>query len=323
MKLYLTSAYDIHPGLDTLLDSAALDSHQTHTVCASAEQADAIVLIENTQFDDVLFKHLHEHELLRKWPDKIFMYNEMDRPWDVLPGLYTCMPKKRFNASTQRAFAYLSTPNQYIRDIHLHNPERRWLFSFMGAMSHHCRRRIMRLPTDNACLVDTSGFNVWSASETNRNAAAKEYADVLGASQFILCPRGIGTSSLRLYETLQAGRTPVIISDQWVPPAETDWCFAVRVAEKSIRSLPALLKSLENEATERGQAARVAWLQSYAPETLFNSLGNAIADLQQQRVRLRKHPRAGLSSVPLAWNKWLASAGLVTRITAQRLRRQR
>ena len=29
-------------------------------------------------------------------------------------------------------------------------------------------------------------------------------------SKFFLCPRGTGTSSIRLYETLSAGRVPVI-----------------------------------------------------------------------------------------------------------------
>lgn len=318
MKLHLLSAYAVHPGLDTVLRSAMTDIERTHSVCESAEHADAIVFIENTQFDDMLFNDLREHELVKRYPDKVFMYNEMDRPWDVLRGLYTCMPKKTLDTNKQRAFAYLSTPNRYIRNVYHENSERRWLYSFMGSMSHACRRKIMRLPTTHAYLKDTSEFNVWNTSETELDVRAKDYANILGSSQFVLCPRGIGTSSLRLYETLEAGRVPVIISDQWVPPEETDWGFALQVKENRIDKIPSLLKSMETEAEERGEAARDAWLVSYAASTLFNTLGNAIANIQHHPSHLEHNP-----SRQLEWNKWLASGSLYARTTVQRLRGQR
>lgn len=317
MNLYLTSAYDIHPGLDVLRQAAHTDLCKQHTLCSSASDADAIVFVENTQFDDILFSKLLQHELLQTFPDKCFMYNEMDRPWDVLPGLYTCMAKNHIQPNRHRAFAYLSTPNQLIRNVFNESYERKWLFSFMGAMSHHCRRSIMKLQHDCSYLKDTSTFNVWSTSAEEMQERARHYAKVLGESRFVLCPRGIGSSSIRLYETMEAGRVPVVIADSWVPPSETDWSFAIQVQERRIASIPDLLNSIVDESTERGQAARDAWVANYAPGTLFNTLGNSIASLV-----LAGNGKVEKKS-PVQWNKWVASSGLITRTAVQKLRGQR
>lgn len=317
MKLHLTSAYELHPGLDTLLSAAPNDSVHAHTLSTDPETADAIVFIENTQFDDVMFKRLRAHDLVSRFPEKVFMYNEMDRPWDVLPGLFTCMTRKQMNEGNQRAFAYLSTPNTHVQSVYEKNSEREWLYSFMGAMSHASRRQVMRLPSEHAYLKDTSEFNVWNTSPEELDQRAQNYANVLGGSNFVLCPRGIGTSSIRLYETLEAGRVPIIIADQWVPPEETDWSFAIQIQENRIKAIPGILKSHADEAIERGEAARAAWAASYAPDKLFNTLGNSIESLLSNSRQGDNH------STSLPWNKWIASGGLMTRTAVQRIRGQR
>lgn len=314
MKLFLTSAYSTHTGLDILQQYAALDSVGNHCISNDPEEADAILFVENTQFDDILFRSLLSHELLKQFPEKVFMYNEMDRPWDVLPGLYCCMTRKHINADRHAAFAYLYTPNPYISDIHKQDIDKQWLYSFMGSMSHSCRRTVMKLNHPEGYVQDTSDFNVWSTDQTELEARGKSYAQNLATSQFILCPRGIGCSSIRLYETLEAGRVPVIISDDWVPPAETDWSFAIKVEERRISSIPGILKSLQGESEERGYAARQAWEASYAPETLFNTVGESISLLVEGEAYRYK------SSQGASLQKWITTGGLFTRSAAQRLR---
>jgi hypothetical protein len=314
MKLFLTSAYDSHSGLDTLLDCARLDIRKHHSLSEEPGEADAILFVENTHFDDLFFKQLRHHPLLQQFPNKVFMYNETDRPWDVLPGLYCCMPLRHINRQKHRAFAYLSTPNPYISKIYQDSPEQHWLYSFMGSMSHSCRRPILRLQHCNGYVQDTSDFNVWKSDSNEMQVRGQAYAKVLGASQFVLCPRGIGTSSIRLYETLEAGRVPVIISDHWVPPAETDWSFAIQVQERRVGSIPGLLSALVNEAEERGAAARQAWVNNYAPNTLFNTVGNSIETIVGSDIH-DGHLTAGARL-----QKWLATGELLTRTAAQRLR---
>jgi hypothetical protein len=58
-------------------------------------------------------------------------------------------------------------------------------------------------------------------------------------SKFVLCPRGYACSRWRLFETMMAGRVPVIISDQWVPPEGPAWeRFSVRVSQKHVAQPP-------------------------------------------------------------------------------------
>lgn len=314
MKLYLTSAYSTHTCLDRLRDYAQLSSSTNHSLCTDPSEADAILFVENTQFDDLLFKALLNHPLVEQHADKVFMYNEVDRPWDTLPGLYCCMTSNNINPNRHRAFAYLHSPNPYMGDVHEQKFEKRWLYSFVGSMSHACRRPIMRLRNDQGYVKDTSDFNVWNTDPSELEVKGKSYANILGESQFVLCPRGIGSSSFRLFETMQAGRVPVIISDNWSPPSLTDWSFAIKIEERRVSSIPGYLKTLENESEERGLAARKAWEHNYAPDTLFNTVGDLLDSLlvSDAHVRRIKH---GTNL-----QKWLTTGELLTRAASQRLR---
>ena len=314
MKLYLTSAYSTHTCLDRLRDYAKLSTSVNHSVCADPNEADAILFVENTQFDDLLFKTLLRHPLVEEHKDKVFMYNEVDRPWDVLPGLYCCMPNNKVNPDRHRAFAYLHTANPYIEDIHQQTIEKRWLYSFVGSMSNSCRRPIMRLRDDNGYVQDTSDFNVWNSHASELEIRGRSYATVLGESHFVLCPRGIGTSSIRLFETMEAGRVPVIISDHWVPPSDVDWSFAIKIEERRISSIPGYLKTLQNESEERAQAARKVWEQHYAPDTLFNTVGDLLDSLLESDAYKRRVKHGA------SLQKWLTTGELLTRAAAQRLR---
>ena len=88
MKLFLTSAYKEHSRLDRLLQLQKQDAHRQHELADNPAEADAIVFVENTQFEDILFEKLLKHPLYRVYPEKVYMYNEMDQSWPLLPGLY-------------------------------------------------------------------------------------------------------------------------------------------------------------------------------------------------------------------------------------------
>lgn len=288
MKIYLTSAYDKHPTLDAVRRLAKQDSVQSHQLCESAAESDIILFVENAQFDDYLYKRLREHHLVARYPKKVFIYNEVDKPWAVLPGLYPSMPARFFQKNRQVAFAYFETPNDYVKDIYKNSAhvEREWLFSFVGAMSHRCRKAVMSLSEILPSIQDTSEFNVWHCSADTKAIRGKHYADIMAASEYVLCPRGLGTSSFRLFEAMEAGRAPVIISNQWVEPEIVDWDFAVRIPESKIKSIPSYLASIKDEARERGLAARVAWESVFAPDRIFNSAADSVARLSLQRDQI-------------------------------------
>ncbi len=277
MKLYLTSAYDSHDLLDRLLELAARDVEGRHQLCGSPSEADAILFVENTHYDDYAFCDVITHPLVSRYPEKVFMYNEADKPWCVLPGLYCSMSSRFIQFNRQVGFPYIKTPNPYISDVRNWDTEKKWLFSFVGSASHNCRKQVIALADNSKGIKDTSDFNVWDSSDPERQMQGMNFAQTMAESRFMLCPRGIGTSSYRLFETMEAERAPVVISDHWVPPPHVDWDFVVRVKQRDIKKIPELLRSIADEADERGKAARLAWSQAYGPDVLFDTAAESVA----------------------------------------------
>ena len=72
---------------------------------------------------------------------------------------------------------------------------------------------------------------------------------------------------------MKAGRVPVIISDQWVPPVGPLWeTFSLRVKQKEIFRIPALLEQYESEAEAMGRRARINWEEWFSKETVFHRI---------------------------------------------------
>jgi len=262
-----------------------MDTVKHHEVCHSPEEADAILFVENWHLTDYRYKKLLNHPLVWKFPEKTYMVNEVDKPWCALPGLYSSMPKKYFQKTRQIPFGFFSTPNDFVKKIYSSTQyeDPKLLFSFVGALSHRIRKRIMQLSPEICSVQDTSDFNVWHCSKDAKASVGHNFAKVMADSKYILCPRGIGTSSFRLFEAMEAGRSPVIVSDQWVEPDCVDWDFAIRVPENDIETIPERLASIADEAKDRGEAARRAWEQHFAPDRVFNTAIDGIDRLADSR----------------------------------------
>ncbi|HXM63310.1 MAG TPA: exostosin family protein [Terriglobales bacterium] len=157
------------------------------------------------------------------------------------------------------------------------------LFSFLGNSQIALRREILKLKNPRAILEDTSTFNAFFAEERTNNHA--RYANVLRRSKFVLCPRGSGTSSFRLFETLRAGRVPIIISDQWVAPEGPNWSScSLQVQERNIAEIGPLALNMEGRWPEMADAARQVWNDWFSDEVLFDRFGDALAAILERRV---------------------------------------
>ncbi len=121
--------------------------------------------------------------------------------------------------------------------------KRKYLFSFIGAVTHEVRARLYEKfanqdprfyfgpPKKQSSHVDMSEF--------------EHFVRITRDSQFVLCPRGTGPTSFRLYETLQLGAVPVYIYDEpWLPyMKELDWSeFCVLVHVRDVDKIPVILK---------------------------------------------------------------------------------
>jgi hypothetical protein len=113
-------------------------------------------------------------------------------------------------------------------------------------------------------------------------------------SRFVLCPRGRGTSSFRLYEALAHGCVPVIISDGWVAPDGPDWdSFSIRWPERDAEGLAEMLEDRDAEWPQLSRAARSAYEAFFAPSVSFHQIVERCADLLGSGAA-RNFPRAGI-----------------------------
>jgi len=201
-----------------------------------------------------------------------------DRAIPILPGVYTCLENKYYlssRRSLQSGFYLRVTENESL-DIDKGIDNAKHLFSFIGnARNHPVREKICSLSNERAFLRDSSvdaRQQDDGIDDKNRERGVL-YRDVMTESKFILCPRGIGVSSWRLFETMRAGRVPVIISDDWVPPIGPKWkLFSIIIREQEVHRIPSILKENEHKAAELGKMARKEWDYWYSKEHVFNTV---------------------------------------------------
>lgn len=223
----------------------------------------------NEPFDLTLFVeigHVGVDKLLRsaKRAGPAFVFSECDWPYPFMPGVY-CSLTKSFPWA--RSWSFLLA-NEHAAQRDGDAPE--YLFSFIGRLATHpCRARVRALHSPTMPCLDTSEaaghFPGWDYSEG--------YRRLMWNSAFVLCPRGFGASSIRIFEAMQMGRVPVVIGDAWVPPPLADWSsFSIRVREADIAGIPTILRERAPMALEMGMRARQTFEQLYAPSIFLERL---------------------------------------------------
>lgn len=92
------------------------------------------------------------------------------------------------------------------------------LCSFSGSLTHPIRRSLyIHLKDKPNCVIQLKNWT--PRVEENQYA---NYLAMASRSKFLLCPRGYGLNSFRLYEAFQLGCVPVIITDKPFIPWEDE-----------------------------------------------------------------------------------------------------
>lgn len=310
MKVLLATAYPTPWSyLPQFRRLAEQDRFKVHTLTEDPEEADIILFVDaRHEHGDWRFRALRDHPFSRRYPGKCFVYNEMDQPWCCMPGLYVSMPRRWFDRSRMRACSYLGLMNPYLlEEADRATAEGRQpdlLFGFSGRRCAAVREQVLRLQHPRGLIEDTSAFNFFGdpgrpAEEIE--AQRRQYARTLLRSKFVLCPRGSGPASFRLFEALAVGRVPVILSDEWVPIDGPDWgACSVRLPESRVAEVPAVLEGLESDGCwpQMSRAALAAWTENFAGDVLFHRMADgcfAIANSRRVPERLRRRMTDGRS----------------------------
>ena len=127
--------------------------------------------------------------------------------------------------------------------------EKDLLFSFFGAVNYQSRRKIIDLYEN--CDDHKMGWGIDPGIEGGtKSRNTEKYLDLMCRSNFSLCPRGTGVSTIRLFESMAMESIPVIISDGFKPPLNEDinWNeFSITVKEGEVHKIKDILKQYSSD----------------------------------------------------------------------------
>jgi hypothetical protein len=258
-----------------------------------SEEADIVLYLENGYLGLAELPRLIDR--VKTAPSAMhFMLSESDWPFPVLPGAY---PSLSNAVSWAHSWSYLSalgreTLNEAEASRYV---EPDLLFSFVGrTTTHQIRRKVLILDTPNTPCFDVGDgpkrFSHFDYSQT--------YIDIIRRSKFVLCPRGIGPSSIRIFEAMSMGRTPVVISDKWQPPPGIPWNeFCVLVPERDLAAIPEILNSLERKSFSMGERALEVYYDYFGPKVFFDRLLTTL---------LSKYASCSLTTPAIVQRAWQA-----------------
>lgn len=265
-----------------LLGQAA--TPKLHLITNDPDSADLILFSAGYPFES-WYRGILSNPLVHHFPEKCYLYSDGDLFLPVLPGAYASARVGVLGRGRTTGAPYI-TPiaNPFVAPMCL---EKHYLFSFIGASSSWTRKRLFRIDFHRADVLvenSTSLYHHWADDLPEREAQQKRYAEIIAQSHFALCPRGAGAGSIRLYEAMNIGVAPIVLSDRWVPPEGPDWArCSIRVLEKDMPNLPAILDERRSESEAMGAAAREEWQQYFAPEKLFNTIIDACESVRRRK----------------------------------------
>ncbi|AKD03978.1 hypothetical protein PKOR_13810 [Pontibacter korlensis] len=234
---------------------------------SSPDLADAIVIQEKSSYKD--FRYIFEllkDPLISKYRNKIFTINRDDCATGLLRGLYTSIPKSRFNASFHVAVPFMVFPNNSVFLEKHENIFPTYLASWRGNIrSNKIRRQIIDLfqYKQDFCIETTESW-------MNHKQDEKEYyIHLILNAKFSLCPAGWAPVSFRIYESMALSRCPVILADGFMPPSGPNWNeFALFFPQKQVTELHSYLLRHEQLHDQLGKQAFIAWKSFFCPEVI-------------------------------------------------------
>ncbi|MCP2731697.1 exostosin domain-containing protein [Limnofasciculus baicalensis] len=150
---------------------------------------------------------------------------------------------------------------------------------------HILRERAINILTDNPSIKTnflpqyTKNFLNHQLSTEQKSKARLEFVQNIAESDYILCCRGAGNFSFRLYETLCCGRIPIFIDTDCILPYEfaIDWKkYCILVDEKELPQIADKIAEFHDklspqEFIDLQYECRKLWKEWLSPEGFFTN----------------------------------------------------
>jgi hypothetical protein len=301
--------------------------NSSHQLVSDPEEADLIFFADEGRNPD---SDPYNNRFYRRYRNKSFMFSVLDGPLALVPGLYASLQKSDYDHGWARTGYYVwDCPTQtsqiiftrYDQIPFLENPK--YLCSFAGSCQNaSIRQRLKELSHPRYLIVDVKRDTIKAAVAGDQDWIKKlqeQYVSLIRDTKFSLCPRGGGTNTYRLYESMAMGRAPVILSDDWVTPSEPPWDeFSIRITERDYKSLFQILEQHEHRAEEMGKRARYWWEQYFSPEVIFDRAVESFLDIRSlgRTTKAHEHTLRKLRLFPMMAKLSLRAAkvGLLAKV---------
>lgn len=155
----------------------------------------------------------------------------------------------------------------------------KYRIGFTGYAYPKCRRQAveaLKKTFGQRAYIRTNKKFFQQYPEAHQRTLKRYMEECLSVCQMVLCPRGAGLGSQRLYETLACGRVPIIIADGYDLPFSwaVDWnSFSLRLPESSAFDFSMGKKIIQwqqrkdlGSIQERQLKAKTAWDEILHPK---------------------------------------------------------
>lgn len=138
---------------------------------------------------------------------------------------------------------------------------KKYLASFVGSRTHPIRNELEKF----------KGKEDWYISFEQHDV--ESYCRIMHESYFVLCPRGYGSASFRVCESLQYDATPVYISDEFIIPFNIPfYLYGVQVDYKNISKLEEWLNPDNRHDDYLKENKKIFYQDIYTYDGCFNKI---------------------------------------------------
>ena len=267
--------------------------------------ADVLLVQEKISYKDFRYvDKLVNDAVVFRYLEKLYTINGDDCATGLLRGLYTSLPRSRFDPSRHSIVPFMEYPNEAIFSAQPQHKVPEYLGGWRGnTKSNALRRRLIdALGSDPRFCFETT--DSWMNHRQHEKMA---YVALIQNSRFSLCPAGWAPVSFRIYESMALGRCPVILADQYVAPLGPDWsAFAVFYPTRKIADLGEYLYQRREEYAALGEKAFMAWEKYFSRSAIIPYFIGSLRRLIQRSGRIsRSAELKRWRSLEFHWrNRW-------------------
>ncbi len=185
------------------------------------EEADFILAPSTCKNNSISYSQMINHPLFKKYENKFAIYVNDDDPGFLYDDKkcikWVSQPSRNKEENAKHnitTIPLIMSDHYHIDDntiARLRENKKIYDFCFIGSVGCYNRSILKNIEHPKYYFEDTSNFTIYTdMSKQDKIDHIIAFLEKISKSKFVFCPRGIGSSSFRLYEAMMVGSVPII-----------------------------------------------------------------------------------------------------------------